>query len=244
MNKRGAAVITGGSKGIGREISIKLASKYNILIVYKSDHVSAQETVDYVTSNGGYATSISADMTNIIEIETVTKMAVSQFGEIDVLVNNIGKNIPCSLNDITPDIWNQVIDCNLKSMFFSTKIIGKEMMKNREGVVINISSTAGIQPLPESPPYIAAKAGVIALTKYFAQVYAPIIRVNAIAPGYVLTENHKPENYSKYENVIKRIPINRMANLSEIADAVFFLTENAKYITGQTLVLDGGLCIN
>ena len=181
-------------------------------------------------------------MTHLNSIEECCKIISNKHKKIDVLINVIGKNRAGALNEITEEIWNDVIDTNMKSVFFICKTFYDLLSKSNEGAIINFASTAGIRALPKSPHYIAAKAGVIALTKYFAQVYAPRIRVNCIAPGFVLTENHCPEHYTKYMDVIERIPLNKMTTIEEIAETVIFLTK-AKTVTGHTLIIDGGLII-
>jgi 3-oxoacyl-[acyl-carrier protein] reductase len=181
-------------------------------------------------------------MTDPVQIELVKEKIVSEIGNIDVLINCIGKNISVPYDRIDLQTWKKVIDTNLQSVFFLCQIFGQEMVKNDNGAIVNFASTAGLFPLPKSPHYIAAKAGVVALTKYFAQIYAPTIRVNAIAPGYVLTQKHKQENNMNYESTLCKIPLKRMATIDEIADATRFIL-NSSYMTGQILVIDGGMTL-
>jgi NAD(P)-dependent dehydrogenase (short-subunit alcohol dehydrogenase family) len=223
------AVIIGGSGEIGSGIAKKLANDYQIINVHK--HFQDEESSYF---------NICADCTNPDAIENVTRQIYLKFETIDLLVNCLGKNTPHDLEEIDLQIWKNIVEINLQSIFFLCKIFGLRMQETGAGEIINIASTAGIKPLPKSPHYIAAKAGVIALTKYFATVYAPTIRVNAIAPGYVLTSSHK--NNPQYEEIIKKIPLHRMVNIEDIVDAVYFISR-AQNITGQVIILDGGMTI-
>lgn len=182
------------------------------------------------------------DLSQSKTVEGCCDAIAKKYKKIDVLVNALGKNRSGSLNDITDEMWDDVINTNLKSIFFICRAFAKLIEENGGGSIINFASTAGIKALPKSPHYIAAKAGVIALTKYFAQAFAPLVRVNCIAPGFVLTENHKPENYTNYDNVINCLPMRQMSGIDEIAETVVFLA-NSKTITGHTLVVDGGLIL-
>jgi 3-oxoacyl-[acyl-carrier protein] reductase len=231
-----SVVIIGGSGEIGNIIAKNLSHDYQIIIIHKtslscSDNCTKQEYYDFC-----------GDMTDPEQIKLAVDKIISKFGAIDILINCIGKNIPVKLENIDLQLWKDVIETNLQSVFFLCQIIGAEMLKQETGVIINFASTAGINPLPKSPHYIAAKAGVIALTKYFAQVYAPNIRVNAIAPGYILTKNHKPEYNINYNSTLEKIPLGRMANIEEIIDIVYYII-NSKYVTGQILVVDGGMTL-
>lgn len=182
------------------------------------------------------------DMSNPKNVEACCATISERHGDIDALVNVIGKNRDGRLDEITEEMWDDVIDTNLKSVFFICRAFGKLLAGMDGAVIVNFASTAGIRGLPRSPHYIAAKAGVIALTKYFAQAFAPEVRVNCVAPGFVLTENHKPENYVNYDSVIERIPLRRMAEMKDVAEAVVYLLK-ATSVTGHTLVVDGGLVL-
>ena len=232
--KSKVAMIVGGNSEIGKELASELSKEYHIIVVSRSlsekNHCS-----DYITF-------LNADMRSPIQIEELKEEIYSSFGQVNLVINVIGKNTRESLDDISEEAWNDVIDSNLKSVFFICKTFGTRMLLEKKGTIINFASTAGIRPLPHSPHYIAAKAGVIALTQYFAQVFAPTIRVNAIAPGYVLTKVHLPENYSKYNDVISKTPLKKMVNKNEIVIAVKYLI-GAESTTGQVLTIDGGLIL-
>lgn len=229
------AVIIGGTGQIGKRIVEVLHREgyFAICISSKplSDIEKKQDTEYHVF-----------DMSDPKAIEECCAKISEKHGLIDSLINVLGKNISCELYEITGEMWDDVIDTNLKSVFFICRTFRVLFSQSNKGSIINFASTAGIRALPTSPHYIAAKAGVIALTEYFAQSFAPNIRVNCIAPGFVLTENHKPSNYEKYDSIIESIPLHRMATIEDVADAVIYLL-NATAITGHTLVLDGGLIL-
>lgn len=229
---KATAIIVGGSGEIGSMITKKLSYEYNIICIHKNPDPVAnvfQESMD-----------ICADMTDPVQIEDIVKNIRSKYKSIDVLVNCIGKNIAVSLDKLDLHIWKDVIDTNLQSVFFLCKIIGTEMMRQKSGVIVNFASTAGIKPFPKSPHYIAAKAGVIALTKFYAQIYAPFVRVNAVAPGYVLTKSHIRDVGNT--NIIDKIPLKRMATVEEIVNTVKHIIESS-YMTGEIVVVDGGLTL-
>ena len=227
------AVIIGGTGQIGAHIAKTLSNRdYSVICISNHSELQAQNEI----------THYAFDMSNPEKIEECCLTLSKKYQKINLLINALGKNYGSSLYDIDEETWDEIISVNLKSVFFICRSFRKLLLDGRSSI-INFASTAGIRPLPHSPHYIAAKAGVIALTKYFAQVFAPDIRVNCIAPGYVFTENHYPENYSNYNDVIRRIPMREMASLEEIAEMVSYLAK-AKTITGQTLVIDGGLILS
>lgn len=234
MNKK-IAVVVGGTGFIGREIVTELSKRnYKVICISKSQTNYQFPQDDIVVIHG--------NMTVHSTVEQIVSDIIIEYHDIDLLVNVIGKNINVPLNDITETIWNDVIDTNVKSVFYLCRAVGNEMLRKGSGVIINFSSTAGIRSNPNSPHYIVAKAGVIALTKYFAQLYAPNIRVNCVAPGFVLTDNHKEENYPRYKEVMKQIPNKQMVPVCEIAKSTMYLIDTQN-ITGHTLVIDGGLIL-
>jgi NAD(P)-dependent dehydrogenase (short-subunit alcohol dehydrogenase family) len=227
------AVIAGGSGEIGSYIAKELSYNYRIVNIHKN---SNQEDLLSTYFN------ICSDMTDPVQIGTTAQKIYSEFDNIDLLINCIGKNISKPLEQIDLQTWRTVIETNLQSVFFLCQIIGLQMLKKNSGIIVNFTSTAGIRPLLKSPHYIAAKAGIVALTKYFAQVYAPSIRVNAIAPGYVLTKNHRPENNSCYKEIIEGIPLRRMVEMDDIVNVIKYII-CAKDVTGQIFVVDGGMTL-
>ncbi len=235
MNTK-TAVVVGGTGNIGSAIvKYLLCRNYKVICITRvspSRQMLVRE-VDY----------LFGDMTKIEQINDCVKLVFSKYNSVDLLINTIGKNVTCSLEDINEEIWQEVMDSNLKSVFFICRAFGENMIKSETGgSIINFSSTAGIRALPQSPHYIAAKAGVIAISQFFASIYAPKIRVNCIAPGFVLTENHQKQNYMKYDDIISCIPALKMSSIDEIANAVIFLAQS-ETITGHTLIIDGGLVL-
>lgn len=229
------AVIIGGTGQIGRCIVEALQKEGYATICVSSkplpDLEKNKSTEYYVF-----------DMSNTENIEECCAKISEKHGMVDALVNVIGKNGGGELDEITEEMWDDVIDTNLKSVFFICRTFRKLLVRTGGASIINFASTAGIRAMPKSPHYIAAKAGVIALTEYFAQFFAPEIRVNCVAPGFVLTENHKPANYKNYDSVIGEIPLHRMAAIEDVASAVVYLLE-AMSVTGHTLVVDGGMIL-
>lgn len=234
MNEKNAIII-GGTGQIGQCIMDALKREgYHIVCVSQNKVMKEKKKtfVDYYTF----------DMSVPEAVNKCCNLISEKYDSADVLVNAIGKNNAGSLNEITEEMWNEVIDINLKSIFFICRAFNDLLRKGNNSTIINFSSTAGFRALPKSPHYIAAKAGVIALSEYFSQIFAPDIRVNCIAPGIVLTDNHKPEYYSDYYEMEKLIPLHRLTTPEELSNAVVFLIKSTT-ITGHTLVIDGGLTL-
>jgi NAD(P)-dependent dehydrogenase (short-subunit alcohol dehydrogenase family) len=227
------AVVVGGTGQIGASVveGLKADDYFVICIAREASNVPilADEF-------------LYGDMTKPGAVEEICKTVFANHEKVNLLVNAIGKNIKCSLAGINEEIWQEVIDSNLKSVFFICRTFTEYMQRNGGGTIINFSSTAGIRPLLQSPHYIAAKAGVIAISEFFAKVYAPHIRVNCIAPGFILTENHLPENYASYNDVVDRIPMGMLSSVPEIVKSILYLARSPT-VTGHTLVIDGGLIL-
>ena len=233
--KEKTIVIIGGTGKIGKYVVARMQKEgFHTVCVSLNPLSDADKNIDaeYHVFN----------MTCLENIEKCCTVISERHSFIDGLINIIGKNRSSSLDEITEEAWNDVIDTNLKSVFFICRTFKKLFNLSIGGTIVNFSSTAGIRALPRSPHYIAAKAGVIALTEYFAQLFSPHIRVNCIAPGFVLTDNHNQDNYTNYNDVVERIPLHQMATIADIAEAVVYLL-NAKNVTGHTLVIDGGLIL-
>lgn len=242
MNKN--VLITGGTRGIGEAISREFAKKgYNLIINYinskeKAENLKAELEKIYNIN----VLTIQADLSDEKAIENMVDIAIDKFGKVDVLVNNAGIVIDKEFEDRTIEDWKKTLNINLIAPFILTKLIGKEMVKNKGGAIINISSTNGINTYyPTSVDYDASKSGLISLTYNSAVELAPYVRVNCIAPGWVNTEMNKelPEDLVKEET--ERILVKRFAEPEEIAKvATFLASDDASFINSTIIKVDGG----
>lgn len=233
--KRKISVIIGGTGQIGSHI-VRALQKEGYLTVCVSSRPLPNSEQNQGTEYYVF------DMSQLKSIKMCCAAISEKYGAIDSLINVLGKNRRGSLYEITEEMWDDVINTNLKSVFFICQAFKRILDPCKGSSIINFASTAGIRALPMSPHYVVAKAGVIALTEYFAQAFAPSISVNCVAPGIVLTESHKPTKCANYDDMIKRIPLHQMASIEDVVDAVLYLMK-AKTVTGHTLVVDGGLIL-
>lgn len=238
------AVVTGGSRGIGRAICLKLAEQgANVVVNYSGSEQKALDVVKEIEMLGAKAIAVQANVVSTEQVDALMKQALETFGSIDILVNNAGITRDNLLMRMKETEWDDVINTNLKGVFVCTKAVTRQMMKQRAGRIINISSIVGVAGNPGQANYVAAKAGVIGLTKTTAQELASRnILVNAIAPGFITTEmtDALPEDIK--EAMLKQIPLAKLGAPEDIANVVAFLASDAsKYMTGQTLHVDGGL---
>jgi 3-oxoacyl-[acyl-carrier protein] reductase len=241
------ALVTGGGRGIGRAIALELArSGAKVIVNYAGRADKAEETVQLIQELGGEGVAIQADVSNSEDVDRLIQTAMTTYGKIDILVNNAGITRDTLLLRMKEADWDAVLDTNLKGVFLCTKAVSKGMMKQRSGVIINISSVVGITGNAGQANYSAAKAGIIGFTKSIAKELASRgIRVNAVAPGYISTDMTEslPEEVRK--QVLAQIPLARIGSSEEIAKVVVFLASPAaSYITGQTLSVDGGMAIS
>ena len=242
MNKN--VLVTGGTRGIGEAISREFAKKgYNLIINYVNSNEKAQNLKQELEKEYNIKVlPIQADISNEIAIKNMVDTAIKEFGKIDVLVNNAGIVIDREFEDRTVEDWKKTLDINLIAPFVLTKLVGKEMMKQKSGAIINISSTNGINTYyPTSVDYDASKSGLISLTYDSAVQFAPYVRVNCVAPGWVNTEMNKdlPEDFVKEET--ERILVKRFAEPKEIAKVVTFLaSEDASFVNSTVIKVDGG----
>ena len=242
MNKN--VLVTGGTRGIGEAISREFAKKgYNLIINYVNSNEKAQNLKQELEKEYNIKVlPIQADISNEIAIKNMVDTAIKEFGKIDVLVNNAGIVIDKEFEDRTVEDWKKTLDINLIAPFVLTKLVGKEMMKQKSGAIINISSTNGINTYyPTSVDYDASKSGLISLTYDSAVQFAPYVRVNCVAPGWVNTEMNKelPEDFVKEET--ERILVKRFAEPKEIAKVVTFLaSEDASFVNSTVIKVDGG----
>ncbi len=243
-SKRKVVLVTGGARGIGRSTIIEFAKKnYDVVINYCHSEADSNELKEFVEKEYNVsALVIKASVSNESEVEAMVEQVIEVFGHIDVLVNNAGIAIDTTFDDKTYDNFMETLKVNLIGTFIVSKYVGKYMLANGEGNIINVSSTNGIDTVyPESLDYDASKAGVISLTKNLALQYAPNIRVNTVAPGWVTTDMNKELDYNFIKKEEEKIILNRFADPSEIAKVIVFLAScDASYINGSIIRVDGG----
>lgn len=241
--KNKVALITGSSRGIGRATALLFAKEgAKIIVNYNTSSKEANYVVNEIARLGSEAIAIQCDISKEKQVANMLNKAVKEFGKIDILVNNAGVVFDVPLFERTIVQWRRTIDVNLTGNFLCSKYVAKQLLKQKSGKIINISSTnATNNNSPESIDYDASKAGIISMTKNFAKELSPSIQVNAIAPGWVETDMNKnlPEEFLADEK--KKVYLKRFAQPEEIAKVALFLaSENSNYITGSVLVADGG----
>ena len=239
-----AALVTGGSRGIGRAIALRLAQLgARVVVNFQKNADAANEVVAEIQGKGGQAVALQGDVSKFDEAQRVVKAATDAFGRLDILVNNAGTTRDNLLALMKEEDWDLVISTDLKSVFNVSKAALRQMMKQRYGRIVNITSVAGITGNPGQTNYSAAKAGVIGFTKAMAKEYGVRgICVNAVAPGYVPTDLTNPLPQEVKDALLKLTALQRFGTSEEIADAVAFLaSDRAAYITGQVLAVDGGI---
>ena len=239
-------LVTGGSRGIGKAIALKLADfGADVAITYARSADAANEVKAEIESKGRKAKAIQADAVDFSEAEKVINEIVSDWGKIDVLVNNAGITKDNLILRMSEEQWDDVITTNLKSIFNYSKVAARPMMKNRGGSIINISSVVGISGNAGQSNYSASKAGIIGFTKSYAKELASRnIRANVIAPGYITTDMTDALDEKVLEGIKEATPLGRAGNADEIADAVVFLASDmSSYITGETIRVDGGMAM-
>ena len=238
------ALVTGASRGIGREIALELARQgANVAVNYAGSEGKANEVVDEIKAIGKEAFAIKCDVSNSDEVTAMVKETVDRFGKLDILVNNAGITKDNLLMRMKEQEWDDVININLKGVFLCTKAVTRQMMKQRVGRIINIASVVGVSGNPGQANYVAAKAGVIGLTKTTAKELASRnITVNAIAPGFITTDMTDKLSEEVKAEMLKQIPLARLGEPKDIAKMTAFLaSDDASYITGQTIHINGGM---
>lgn len=238
------AVVTGSSRGIGREIAIVFAREgAKVVINYLKNKEAAQEVKAIISSDGGTSVIIQADVALRPEIKELFKDTFNQYGKIDILVNNAGINHRCFFEEITDEDWDLLMDVNLKGPFICSQEIFPYMIKQKSGRIINISSVAGQYHGPKTVHYAVSKAGLNSLTKVLSRYGAEHnILVNAVAPGLILTDQTKDELLSAAgEDIINRTLLKRPGNMNDVAAACLLLaSDEQNYITGQVISVSGG----
>ena len=244
MLKDKVAVVTGASRGIGRQIALTLADYGATVIVnYNGAKERAEEVVALIKENGGKAIAVQANVAVAEDVERLFKEALAEFGRIDILVNNAGITKDNLILKMSEEEFDAVLDTNLKGAFFCMKQAAKLMLKQKRGRIINISSISGIVGNPGQANYCAAKAGLIGMTKSLArELGSRGITVNAVAPGFIETDMTKGLSEQIREGMLVQIPLKRAGSAEDVAQAVAFLaSDHASYITGQTLQVNGGM---
>ncbi|AFQ45581.1 3-oxoacyl-[acyl-carrier-protein] reductase [Desulfosporosinus meridiei] len=244
MLKDSVGIVTGSGRGIGRAIAVNLAAAgVKVVVNYAGRADKAEETVELIRAAGGEAVAVQADVSQQADVDRLLKTAIENYGKIDILVNNAGITRDTLLLRMKEADWDAVLETNLKGVFLCTKAVSKGMLKQRSGVIVNISSIVGLSGNPGQANYAAAKAGIIGFTKSVAKEFASRgIRVNVVAPGYISTDMTGTLPEGTQADILKGIPLGRIGSPEDVANVVRFLVSpEASYITGQTLSVDGGM---
>jgi len=244
MLKGKTAVVTGASRGIGRAIALKLAKLgANIVVNYRNSVEAVQEVVKEIEALGVKALAVQADISSYSDVEVMMKKCIEEFGSLDILVNNAGITKDGLLMRMKEEDFDSVIDINLKGAFNCTRHVSTIMLKQRSGRIINISSVSGLTGNAGQVNYSAAKAGIIGMTKAVAREFASRgVTCNAVAPGYIQTDMTVALPEKVKDAIMTTIPLKRLGMPEDVANAVAFLaSEEASYITGQVINVDGGM---
>ncbi|MBM3251430.1 MAG: 3-oxoacyl-[acyl-carrier-protein] reductase [Candidatus Omnitrophica bacterium] len=239
------ALITGSGRGIGKEIAVCFAKEGAKIIICDIDEQTAALTAQEISSIGVEAASFKVDVTNLASVEEMLNKILDKFKRIDILVNNAGITKDNLLLRMKETDWDAVLSVNLKGVFNCTKAVSKVMLKQQQGKIINIASIIGIMGNPGQANYAASKAGIIGFTKSVAKELASRnINVNAVAPGYIQTEMTEKLSDEMKQKMLSLIPLNKMGTPKDVAGVCLFLASpDSDYITGQTIVVDGGMAI-
>ena len=237
------ALVTGGSRGIGRAIALDLSKSFNIIVGYSSSKDSGEEVASEIVKSGGKATALEIDVTNAESIENAFRTIEKEYGGVDVLVNNAGITKDNILPRLKEDDWTDVIDTNLSGSFRTSQRAIKHMMKSKWGRIVYISSIVGMMGNQGQANYAASKAGLIGLSKSIAkEMGSRNITSNVIAPGYIDTDMTAFLTDEQKENIIEQLSIKRIGKPEDIANIVSFLcSDESEYITGQVISVDGGI---
>ena len=246
MLDKKVALVTGASRGIGREIALTLAAQGNFVVVnYNGSEARAKEVVETIEKNGGQAAAYQCSVSNFNACQEMIQNIIKEYGRLDILVNNAGITRDNLIMRMKEEDFDAVINTNLKGTFNTIRHTARQMLKQKSGKIINISSVSGILGNAGQANYAASKAGVIGLTKTMARELASRgITVNAVAPGFVDTEMTEVLSDDVKEAACRQIPLGRFGKTKDIAEMVAFLaSDKADYITGQVISADGGMCM-
>ena len=244
--KGAVVVVTGASRGIGRAIAEELAHDgAKVVVNYLKSKEAAEDLVAKIQQDGGEAVAFQADVSDAAQAANLIEEAVQHFGRIDVLVNNAGKNIDRSMKNLSIEDWDNVIQSDLSSYFYTVKAALPYFMQQKSGKIINISSANGQIPSFGQANYSAAKAGILGFTRTAAlELARSNVTVNAICPGYIATEMVKAIPEKQMETLLARVPLGRVGTPQEVARAVRYLIVDGDYYTGATLSMNGGVYMN
>lgn len=241
--KNKVAIVTGGSRGIGRAVAIALAKMGASLVVSARAYEKAEGVAGEIQALGSEALAVKADVSDAHQVEGLVRSCLEQFGRLDILVNNAGVAKDALILRMKDEDWNQVLDVNLKGAFYCIRAALKPMVKQRSGRIINIASVVGTTGNVGQANYVASKAGLVGLTRAAArEVAAWGITVNAVAPGFIMTDMTKALSEKVKQSILSQVPLQRFGSPEEVASVVCFLASDAAgYITGQVVHVNGGM---
>lgn len=241
------AIVTGGSKGLGSGMAYAMAEQGADIVIVSRNQAEGELVAAKIRGMGRKSMALSVDVQDISSINQMVETVTKEFGRIDILINNAGVGITKFALEVTEEEWDKVVGTNLKGVFFCAQAVARVMKEQKYGKIINISSLAGLKGSNAMAPYCASKAGIINLTRALAKEWARYhINVNAIAPGYIKTALNEEElsNESFRNKLFSALPIQRLGELDDLAGTVVLLASEASaYITGQTIIIDGGRLI-
>ena len=244
MNLSGkVALITGGGRGIGKAITLKLVSAGAMAVVNDIALPGAQTVVDEIKAQGGDGLAIAADVSSATDVARLVDMSIAHYGHIDILVNNAGITRDQLLLRMTDSEWDDVLNIDLRSVFLCTRAVIKHMLKERRGRIVSVASIVGLMGNAGQANYAAAKAGIVGFTRSVAkEVASRGITANAVAPGFIETDMTAKLNEKQRQDLMARIPLGYLGTPQDVAEVVAFLaSDEARYITGQVITIDGGM---
>ncbi len=229
------ALVTGAAKRIGRSIALRLAGDgVDVVVNYATSKAEAEQVVQEIQQDGRRAIALQADVSRRADVQKLFAAAEKEFGRLDILVNNAGMFFAAKFEELSDEQWDRIMNTNLKSQFLCAQAAAPIMKRQGRGRIINLTSLGGILPWPAYTHYCVSKAGAIMLTRCLARALGPEILVNSVAPGTIQFPGELPD-----EDYIRRVPLHRTGTGDDIADAVVYLAR-ADFVTGQTIVVDGG----